>query len=103
MTTIGFISQSVSAMENDGQAILTIGILSGSLLMDISVQISLIDGSAVGKLVGEGIKGRGGEGRGGVERKRVHMMLCLHVLEGRGREKEGAYDVMSACFAPVVQ
>ena len=46
---IGFINAPYAANENDGNAVFEIGIISGRLQREVSVEFSIFSGSAVGK------------------------------------------------------
>ena len=48
MAVIGFLAVSVNVSEDAGQAILEIGIISGILQRDVSLELVLINGSASG-------------------------------------------------------
>ena len=47
---IGFINAPSTACEHDGNVIVQIGIISGHLQREVTVEFSIISGSGVGKL-----------------------------------------------------
>lgn len=46
---VGFLSQSVVATENQSQATLEVGVISGALQRDLALQLTLRDNSALGQ------------------------------------------------------
>lgn len=50
MAVVGFLEQFVNVTESDGQALLEIGVISGTLQRDLTLELLLVAGTALGMM-----------------------------------------------------